>query len=167
MQDRVWITARVVHMWKKQTYSCFWELKAFLIATPPPPGIQRFITIQLWKWGGKHRGKRPWWRESVETIVGKESTALTREVSGERVSQWLGFTLHFYFVCITCNSRMRVLILFWLHIALHSFSSGYKFCYCMGILKELDEVRAHILLISLLCLCSLNILRALKAGSDK
>lgn len=37
MQDGVWITARVVHMWKKKkTYPCFWELKAFLITSPHP-----------------------------------------------------------------------------------------------------------------------------------
>lgn len=76
----------------------------------------------------------------------KESTALKREKRGGKVSQWWGFILHFYLVCITCNWRIHVLILFWLHIILHSFSSDHKFFYCMGILKRLDKVRDQILL---------------------
>lgn len=97
----------------------------------------------------------------------KESATLKRERRGERGSWWLGFTLHFYLVCITCNWRMHVLILFWLHIVLHSFNSCHRFCYCMDISKRLDEVRAQILLRFLLSPHSLNILRALKAGSGK
>lgn len=49
----------------------------------------------------------------------------------------------------------------------HEFSSDHKFCYCTGIWKGLEEVRAQILLISLLCPCSLSICRTLKAGSGK